>query len=148
MAPKKGIYIFSEASTSWLIGICKKNYKERHFCAILRGCLKIKFLHFPGVLDCLLCGVPYTKQGSGLKKSNLGHFLMRKWPTKWLLRLYKWKKNCSDLGVHGTQIERLRLTVPTQKSVLKNMHRVPRYRQKCVKFWWFGLECRFWTVFS
>ena len=26
----------------------------------------------------------YTKQGSGLKKSNLGHFPMRKWPAKWL----------------------------------------------------------------
>ena len=75
----------------------------------------------------------YTKQGSGLKKSNLGHFPMRKWPTKWLLRLYKWKKNCSDYGVHGIQIERLGLTVPTQKSVLKNMHRVPRYYQKSVQ---------------
>ena len=60
----------------------------------------------------------YTKQGSGLKKSNLGHFPMRKWPTKWLLRLYKWKKKCSDFGVHGIQIEWLGLTVPTQKSVL------------------------------
>ena len=59
MSPKNGNYIFSEACTSWLIGICKKNYKKRHFCAILRGCLKKKFLHFPGVLDCLLCGVPY-----------------------------------------------------------------------------------------
>ena len=75
----------------------------------------------------------YTKQGSGLKKSNLGHFPMRKWPTKWLLCLYKRKKNCSDYGVHGIQIERLGLTVPTQKSVLKNMHRVPRYYQKSVQ---------------
>ena len=39
----------------------------------------------------------YTKQGSGLKKSNLGHFPMRKWPTKWLLRLYKWKKKLFGL---------------------------------------------------
>ena len=75
----------------------------------------------------------YTKQGSGLKKSNLGHFPMRKWPTKWLLRLYKWKKNCSDYGVHGIQIERLGLTVPTQKSVWQNMDRVPRYYQKSVQ---------------
>ena len=37
--------------------------------------------------------------------------------------------------------------VSTQKSVLKNMHRVLRYRQKCVQFCWFGLEQRFWTVF-
>ena len=40
----------------------------------------------------------YTKQGSGLKKSNLGHFPMRKWPTKWLLRLYKWKKIVRIMG--------------------------------------------------
>ena len=40
----------------------------------------------------------YTKQGSGLKKSNLGHFPMRKWPTKWLLCLYKWKKNVRIMG--------------------------------------------------
>ena len=89
----------------------------------------------------------YTKQGSGLKNSNLGHFPMRKWPTKWLWPLYKWKKNCSDYGVHGIQIDRLELTVSTQKSVLKNMHRVLRYRPKCVKFCWFGLEGQFWTLF-
>ena len=59
MSPKNGNYIFSEACTSWLIGICKKNCKERHFCAILRGGLKKKFLHLSGVLDCLLCAVPY-----------------------------------------------------------------------------------------
>ena len=68
--------------------------------------------------------------------------------SKFLGPLYKWKKNRSDYKVHGIQIDRLNPTVSMQKSVLKNMHRVPRYRQKCVKFWWFGLECRFWTVFS
>ena len=40
--------------------------------------------------------------------------------------LYKAEKNCSDYGVHGIQIDRLGLTVSTQKLVLKNMHRVPR----------------------
>ena len=40
------------------------------------------------------------------------------------------KKNCSDYGVHGIQINRLGLTVPTQKSVLKNMYQVPRYYQE------------------
>ena len=59
MAPKNGYYIFSEAFTSWLIGIIKKSCKERHFCAILRGCLKKEFLHLSGLLDCLLCAVPY-----------------------------------------------------------------------------------------
>ena len=50
------------------------------------------------------------------------------------------KKNCSDYVVHGIQIDRFGLTVSMQKSVLKNMHRVPRYRPKCVKFCRFGLE--------
>ena len=38
----------------------------------------------------------------------------------------------SDDIVHGIQIDRLKLTVSTQKSVLKIMHRVPRYYQKIV----------------
>ena len=45
------------------------------------------------------------------------------------------KKICSDYRVHGIQIDRLRLTVSMQKSVLKNMHWVPRYHQKSVKNW-------------
>ena len=57
------------------------------------------------------------------------------------------KKNRSDYRVHGIQIDRLNLTVSTQKLVLKNMHRVPRYRTKCVKFCWFGLEGRYSTLF-
>ena len=32
------------------------------------------------------------------------------------------------------------LTVSTQKFILKNMHRFPRYRPKCVQFCWLGLE--------
>ena len=44
--------------------------------------------------------------------------------------LYKSKKNTSDYRVHGTQNDRLELTVSTQKSVLKNMHWVQRYHQK------------------
>ena len=50
------------------------------------------------------------------------------------------KTSCSDYGVHAIQIDRLGLAVSTQKSVLKNLHRVQRYRPKCVKFYWFGLE--------
>ena len=26
----------------------------------MRGCLKTKFLHFSGALDCILCGLPYV----------------------------------------------------------------------------------------
>ena len=55
-------------------------------------------------------------------------------PTKWLRLLYKWeKKNCSDYRVHGIQIDRLVLTVPMQKSIFKNLHRLLRYQPKCVK---------------
>ena len=39
------------------------------------------------------------------------------------LTLYKWRKFFSDYRVHGTQIDWLGLTVPMQKSVLKNMYR-------------------------
>ena len=39
------------------------------------------------------------------------------------------------------------IMVSMQKTVLKNMHRVLRYWQKCVKCYWFGLEGRFWTYF-
>ena len=44
-------------------------------------------------------------------------------------------KNCSDYRVHGIQIDRLGLTISTQQSALKNMHRVPRYYQKSVQNW-------------
>ena len=57
------------------------------------------------------------------------------------------KKNYSDYRVHGIQIDRLGLTVSTQKSFFKNMLRVLRYQPICVEFWLFGLEGRFWTLF-
>ena len=38
----------------------------------------------------------------------------------------------SDYRDHGIQIDRLELTVSTQKLGLKNMHRVPRNYQKIV----------------
>ena len=57
------------------------------------------------------------------------------------------KKMCSDERVHGIQIDSFELMISMQKSGLKNMHRVLRYRPKCVKFCWFGLEGRFWTLF-
>ena len=40
------------------------------------------------------------------------------------------RQNGLGYRVHGMQIDRLGLTVPTQKSVLKNMYQVPRYYQK------------------
>ena len=43
------------------------------------------------------------------------------------------EKNRSDYRVHGIQNDRLNLMVSMLKSVLKNMHRVPRYYQKTVQ---------------
>ena len=43
------------------------------------------------------------------------------------------KKNSSDYRVYGTQNKRPEQGVSTQKLVLKNMHRVLRYGQKCIK---------------
>ena len=47
--------------------------------------------------------------------------------------LYNSKNFCSVYRVHGAQNDGLELTVSVQKSVLKNIHRVPRYEQKSVK---------------
>ena len=61
------------------------------------------------------------------------------------------KKNCSDYRVHGIQNDRLGLTVSTQKSVLKNEHRVPRYCKMCQKS---GRQTKpanfgtFWPIFQ
>ena len=49
------------------------------------------------------------------------------------------KKNSFDYGVYGIQNDQLEPTVSTQKSVLKNMHRVPRYWLKHPKLCRFGL---------
>ena len=62
--------------------------------------------------------------------------------------LYNSKKIRSVYKVYGTQNDRLKLTVSTQKSVLKNMQRVPRYRPKYAKFCWFGLEGDFLHFFG
>ena len=58
------------------------------------------------------------------------------------------KKNCSYYRVHGIQIDRLGLTVSTQKLVLKTMHWVPSYRSKCIKFCRFGLKGWFLHFFG
>ena len=42
------------------------------------------------------------------------------------------KKDYSEYRVHGTQSNRHEPSVSTQKSVLKNIHGVLRYWQKCI----------------
>ena len=81
-------------------------------------------------------GCHYTAQNKNFLLKKLFssyHTAIAQLGPKWLWPLYKWKKNRLDYRVHGIQIDRLGLTVSMQKSVLKNMHRVPRYYQKSVQ---------------
>ena len=70
-------------------------------------------------------------------QKELNHFMVgksRTWhPLKVIAPFITRKKIRSVYKVYGTQNDRLELTVSTQKSVLKNMHRVPRYYQKSVE---------------
>ena len=58
-----------------------------------------------------------------LEPSNLHFFQFFKFQSPFISP----KKKSSDYRVHGTQNDRLESRVSTQKSVFKNMHRVPRY---------------------
>ena len=58
---------------------------------------------------------------------------MTEFPPKFGPDPFKGEKNCSDYGVHRIQIDRLGLTISTQKSILKIVHRVPRFYQKSVQ---------------
>ena len=71
-----------------------------------------------------------------LEHSNLHFFYVFKFQDP----IISPKKNSSDYRVHGTQNDRLEPTVSTQKSVLKNMHRVQRYWEKRKKFLTFCLK--------
>ena len=70
-----------------------------------------------------------------LEPSNLHFFQFFKFQSPFISP----KKNSSDYRVHGTQNDQLEPRVSTQKLVLKNMHRVPRYWQKHPKLCRFGL---------
>ena len=65
-------------------------------------------------------------------QKELNHFVVgksRTWPPLKVIAPFntRKKKIRSVYKVYGTQNDRLELTVSTQKSVLKNMHRVLRY---------------------
>ena len=60
---------------------------------------------------------------------------------------YKSKKNSSDYRLLGTQNDRLKPTVSTQTSVLKNMYLVLRYWQKCIRIWLFKQNDKIWLPF-
>ena len=59
----------------------------------------------------------------------LPHFSLKKFLDPFIGQ----KNNSSDYRLHGTQNDRLELTVSTQKSFLKNMHWVLRYWPKCAQ---------------
>ena len=55
---------------------------------------------------------------------------------------------CFVYRLHGTQNDRLELTVSMRKSVLKNTHWVLRYWPKSLKIWRFGLATSIWARFG
>ena len=69
------------------------------------------------------------KRKIGFLISYIPHFSLTKLPAPCISK----NKNSSDYRLHGTQNDRLELTVSTQKSVLKNMHRVQRYYTICAE---------------
>ena len=74
----------------------------------------------------------------GFKKKNVifdfeGFFVGGFSTLKIFNPLYSSKKNCFVYRAHGTQIDRLELTVSMKKSVLKNTYQVPRYWPNCLK---------------
>ena len=102
--------------------------------------------------DFFLCQKKSGQKEFRSKRFGYKKFLgPKKAPQNWVQKgsdpFISEKKNRLDYRVHGIQNDRLGLTVSTQKSVLKTMHRVPRYRSKCIKFCRFGLEGRFCTLF-
>ena len=60
---------------------------------------------------------------------------------------YNWKRqSCSIYRVHGIQNNRLDLSVSTQKSLSKKMHRVPRYCTKWPKTAGLVWTLDFWHI--
>ena len=104
------------------------------------------------IIPAILPWAAWPIRGDCFPQENGGKLtltaLFRVFLSKFLCPFISEKKNCLDYRVHGIQNDRLNLTVSTQKLVLENMHRVPRYSPKCVKFCRFGLESRFWQFFG
>ena len=73
------------------------------------------------------------KLGGKLKKRFFWSYLLFFYRQIFLDPFITQKKICSVYGLHGTQNDRLELTVSTQKTVSKKTHRVPRYWPKCAK---------------
>ena len=86
---------------------------HKNLGGIVTGCFLVTFYHMNTLqkeLNCFVVG-----------KSRTWPLLILKAP------FITQKKIHSVYRVHGTQNDRLELTVSTQKSVLKNMNRVMKY---------------------
>ena len=93
-------------------------------------------------------GVLMHEESGSEEKNLIFHFL----PTPFFtLKIpgphYKSKKNSSDYRLLGTQNDRLKPTVSSQKSVFKNMYLVLRYWQKCIRIWLFKQNDKIWLPF-
>ena len=56
--------------------------------------------------------------------------------------------NCDKNRVYGTQKKHIQLTDSTQKNSIQSINSEPRYEQKRMKIWRFGLFCQIFTVFG
>ena len=97
----------------------------------------------------------WEKQLQGIKDKGKKEFFdfgvfqtHHKFVESWRGPLYGSKKSFSVYRVHGIQNNRLELTVSTQQSVLKNMHRILSYWSKCHKIRRFGLASPILTRFN
>ena len=98
-----------------------------------RPCYAHNFAPFVRPKCCEVLMWPIYISGKKLKKRFFRSYLLFFDRQICLDPFITQKKICSVYGLHGTQNDRLELTVSTQKTVSKKTHRVPRYWPKCAK---------------
>ena len=108
-------------------------------------------------ISCLEARAPLGRLQKGVLKIPKKKELFDKPDSKhygtWYRGISYWlfiiqKNPCFIFRAHVTQNNRLELRVSTQKSVLNNIHRVPRYWLKHPKIYRFGLATRFFAHFA
>ena len=121
-------------------GVTGRNWYTPYYT---RACQILVKIHFSWKL---IMGSEKMDPFYVLNMGNISNFHLDH-SNRYLFLLFKFqdpfispKKNSSDYRVYGSQNNRLEPRVSTQKSVLKNMHRVLRYWQKCKKFLTFCLK--------
>ena len=106
-----------------------KNFKNHNTVAVSghQGGSSLSFFNQKICLQYFFVCFYIYKSGEKLKKRFFWSYLLFFDRQICLDPFISQKKNFSVYGLHGTQNDRLELTVSTQKSVLKNIHLVPRY---------------------